>query len=117
MFRWLKFGFRRPKFRISLKPLLIALFRPKIGTKLAIVSIFTILLVAAMIGGQYLTDRKVDEAAFSAQRNQALMTNVLKIKAAIRGIQLGMNEVRAAYTPADIEKGKTEFTENQTSLD
>jgi len=117
MFRWLKFGFRRPKFRISLKPLLIALFRPKIGTKLAIVSAFTIILVAAMIGGQYMTDRKVDEAAFSAQRNQALMTNVLKIKAAIRGIQLGMNEVRAAYTPADIEKGKTEFTDNQTALD
>jgi methyl-accepting chemotaxis protein len=117
MFRWLKFGFRRPKFRISIKPLLIALFRPKIGTKLAIVSAFTILLVAAMIGGQYLTDRKVGEAAVSAQRNQALMTNVLKIKAAIRGIQLGMNEVRAAYTPEDIEKGKKEFSENQAALD
>ncbi len=108
MFRKLKFGFL-PRFKLS--------FKPRIGTKLAIVSAFTIVLVAALIGGQVLTEKYVEDASVSAQRNQSLMTNVLKVKTAIRGIQLGMNELRAAYTPADIEKAKASFTEQQGLLD
>lgn len=108
MFRKLRFGFR-PKFKLS--------FKPRIGTKLAIVSAFTVVLVAALIGGQVLTEKYVEDASVVAQRNQALMTNVLKVKTAIRGIQLGMNELRAAYTPADIEKAKAAFTEQQGVLD
>ena len=70
-----------------------------------------------MIGGHYLSNMYADKASVSAARNQSLMTGVLKIKAAIRGIQLGMNEMRAADSAADIERGKAYFADQQATLD
>ena len=94
-----------------------ALRRPRIGTKLAIVSGLSVVLVAAMIGGQIISNIHAEAADESAKGNAALVTGVLKIKSAIRGIQLGMNELRAAGNADDVARAKATFADQQSALD
>ena len=92
-------------------------FFSRIGGKLAIISASSILLVLGIIACQFLYANAVHEAEESANRNQALVNNVLKIKSDVRGIQLGMTELRAAADAEDIQRAKKLFETQHQALD
>ena len=92
-------------------------FMFRIGGKLALISGSSILLVLGIIACQFMYDAAVRSADESASRNQALVNYVLKIKADVRGIQLGMNELRAAGNADDVKRAKAYLGDQQKVLD
>src|SRR4051812_14302790 len=116
MMRFLKMLILRPsKIAAGLRRIWGFFFR--IGGKLAVISASSIVLVLGIIACQFLYDSAVREADESAGRNQSLVNNVLKIKADVRGIQLGMNELRAAGNAKDVQAAKKLFETQHQQLD
>jgi len=89
----------------------------RISGRLAAISGVSILLVLGIIACQLLYDQAVREANDNGARNKALVESVLKIKADVRGIQLGMNELRAAGNADDIKRAKDFFGGQQEVLE
>jgi methyl-accepting chemotaxis protein len=76
----------------------------RIGTKLAITSVLSILLIAGMILAQMSGNAAVRKANESANAQQAIERSAIETKAAMRGMQVGVRDVRLAGTPADLQK-------------
>ena len=75
----------------------------RIGTKLAITSALTLLLVAGMIYLQITGGNHVHEANEAASRQQSVATNAGEAKASVRGMQLGTRDIVLASNPAELQ--------------
>jgi methyl-accepting chemotaxis protein len=76
----------------------------RIGTKLAIASALGILLVGLMIFSQVAGNASVRKANEIAIVQQTITQNAIDVKASVRGMQIGVRDVRLASTPADMQK-------------
>src|SRR5258708_33678572 len=85
----------------------------RIGTKLAITSAMSILLVASMIYLQMTGGTDVRKADAAAVAQQSIAQNAAEAKASVRGMQIGMRDIFLSATPADLHKAADYFAERQ----
>jgi methyl-accepting chemotaxis protein len=76
----------------------------RIGTKLAITSALGILLVGSMIASQVYGNAGVRQTYQSAILQQTVMHDAIEAKASLRGMHVGVRDVRLANTAADVQK-------------
>jgi methyl-accepting chemotaxis protein len=89
----------------------------RIGTKLAITSVLSILLIAGMIFAQMSGNGGVRKANDAANGQQTIERAAIEAKAALRGMQIGVRDIRVAGTPADLQKASEYVAARQTSAD
>jgi HAMP domain-containing protein len=87
----------------------------RIGTKLAITSAMSILLVASMIYLQMTGGTDVRKADAAAVAQQSIAQNAAEAKASVRGMQVGIRDIILSATPADLQKAADYFAERQTA--
>jgi methyl-accepting chemotaxis protein len=87
----------------------------KIGTKLAITSGLTIVVVAVMIYLQITGGADVRTATDNAARQQAIAQNAAEAKASVRGMQMGIRDILLATTSDELKKGDDYFAERTAS--
>ena len=87
----------------------------RIGTKLAITSALSVLLIAMMIYGQMDGNAAVRKMNESAIAQQILARNAVDAKASIRGMQIGVRDLRLARLPADMQKANEYVAARQKS--
>ena len=87
----------------------------RIGTKLAITSALSILLVATMIYLQVSGGAEVRKAGDDSARQQAVAQNAAEAKASVRGMQIGIRDILLASTPAELEKATQYFADRKAS--
>jgi methyl-accepting chemotaxis protein len=76
----------------------------RIGTKLAITSLIAILLVGSMIASQMMGNAAVRKANETATVQQAIARLAGDAKASIRGLQIGVRDIRLANSPENLKK-------------
>jgi methyl-accepting chemotaxis protein len=76
----------------------------RIGTKLAITSALSILLIAGMILAQMTGNAAVRKANDNAIDEQSIARAAIESKAALRGMQIGVRDVRLANAAANLQK-------------
>ena len=76
----------------------------RIGTKLAVTSVFSILLIGGMIFAQITGNAAVRNANETANGQQTIARDAIDTKASIRGMQTGARDIRLASTAADLQK-------------
>jgi len=87
----------------------------RIGSKLAITSALSILLIGVMIYSQMSGNaavRKMNEIAIS---QQTVAHDAIEAKASIRGLQIGGRDVRLAGVPSDLQKANEYVEARQKS--
>jgi methyl-accepting chemotaxis protein len=89
----------------------------RIGTKLAIASVLGILLVALMILSQLAGNAAVRKGNDSAMEQQAITRDAIDVKASIRGMQIGVRDLRLAGSAENLKKAGDYITSRQKSLD
>ena len=87
----------------------------RIGTKLAITSVLSILLIAMMIFGQMHGNTAVRKMNENAVVQQTLARDAVDAKASIRGMQIGVRDIRLARLPADLQKANEYIAARQKS--
>jgi methyl-accepting chemotaxis protein len=87
----------------------------RIGTKLAITSAPSILLVALMIYLQMSGGADVRKANDTTMRQQSVAQNAAEAKASVRGMQVGVRDIALSATLADLQKATDYFTDRQTA--
>ena len=87
----------------------------RIGTKLAVTSALTILLVAGMIYLQITGGAQVREAGETASRQQSVVANAGEAKASVRGMQLGIRDILLASNPAELQAAMEYFNTRKAS--
>jgi methyl-accepting chemotaxis protein len=87
----------------------------RIGTKLAVTSALTILLVAGMIYLQITGGMQVREASETASRQQGVAANAGEAKASVRGMQLGTRDIVLAKNPAELQAAVEYFNTRKAS--
>ena len=85
----------------------------RIGTKLAITSALSILLVGAMIYLQMSGGVHVRQVGDTATRQQSVALSAAEAKASVRGMQIGIRDIALASTPVDLQKATAYFGERQ----
>jgi len=88
----------------------------RIGTKLAITSALGVLLVGSMIASQIYGNAGVRQAYQSAIVQQTIARDAIDAKASLRGMQVGVRDVRLANTAADLQKAVGYLAERLTSV-
>jgi methyl-accepting chemotaxis protein len=76
----------------------------RIGTKLAITSVLSILLIGGMIFAQMTGNAAVGKANGHATDQQTIARDAIDTKASVRGMQVGVRDIRLATSPADLQK-------------
>ena len=76
----------------------------RIGTKLAITSLLSILLIGGIIFAQTSGNASVRKANEIAIAQQAIARDAIDVKASIRGMQIGIRDLRLAIVPEDLGK-------------
>src|SRR4051812_31866149 len=87
----------------------------RIGTKLAITSALSILLVASMIYLQITGSADVRKANDTAVRQQSVAQNAAEAKASVRGMQIGVRDIILSATPADLQKAASYFADREAA--
>ena len=87
----------------------------RIGTKLAITSALSILLVATMIYLQMSGGAEVRKAGDDSARQQAVAQNAAEAKASVRGMQMGIRDILLASNPAELEKATQYFADRKAA--
>ncbi len=87
----------------------------RIGTKLAITSALSILLVATMIYLQMTGGAEVRKAGDDSARQQAVAQNAAEAKASVRGMQMGIRDILLASNPAELEKATQYFADRKAA--
>ena len=78
----------------------------RIGTKLIVMSAMGVLLVGAMVFSQISGNSSVSQSNDAAFNQQRLARAVVEAKAAARGMQVGLLDLRLAATGPELEKAK-----------
>src|SRR3954470_4840424 len=76
----------------------------RIGTKLAITSLLSILLIGAMLFAQMTGNAASRKANNVALAQQTVARDAVDAKASARGMESGVRDVRLAANPADLQK-------------
>ena len=76
----------------------------RIGTKLAVASVFSILLIGGMIFAQMTGNAAVSKATETANQQQTIARDAIDTKASIRGMQTGARDIRFAGSLAELQK-------------
>jgi methyl-accepting chemotaxis protein len=76
----------------------------RIGTKLAIISVFSILLVGGMIYAQMVGNAAVRRANENATVQQTIARYAVDAKASARGMQVGVRDIRLANSLENLQK-------------
>jgi methyl-accepting chemotaxis protein len=76
----------------------------RIGTKLATASMLATLLVGSMIASQMIGNATVSRTYRSALEQQTISSDAVDAKASIRGMQVGVRDLRLANVAADMQK-------------
>ena len=84
-----------------------------IGTKLAIASAISGLLVAAMIAGQMMGNAAVRAKSNAASTQQEIARAAAEAKASMRGMQIGVRDIRLARLAADLQKASDYLGDRQ----
>jgi CHASE3 domain sensor protein len=87
----------------------------RIGTKLAVTSALTILLVAGMIYLQITGGMQIREASETASRQQAVAANAGEAKASVRGMQVGTRDIVLAKNSAELQAAVEYFNTRKAS--
>jgi methyl-accepting chemotaxis protein len=87
----------------------------RIGTKLAITSVLSILLIAMMIFGQMSGNAAVRKMNESAVSQQTIGRDAMDTRTSIRGMQISVRDVRLALVPADLQKASEFVAARQKS--
>jgi len=78
----------------------------RIGTKLAITSLLSLLLVGAMIFAQINGNAAVRQADEAAGVQRTLATRAIEAKAAVRGMMIGVRDIRLAKTSEELQSAQ-----------
>src|SRR4051812_3556481 len=89
----------------------------KIGTKLAIASVMSILLVGGMIYMQMTGNAAVRTANEGVIRLQTVLHNMVDAKASVRGMQIGVRDLRLAGSADALQKAVDYLSARQKSGD
>jgi methyl-accepting chemotaxis protein len=76
----------------------------RIGWKLGLTAGLGVLLVVAMIANQLIGSSSTREGIANIERNDQNALLAVNLKASLRGMQIGMRDVRLATTPEEIKK-------------
>jgi methyl-accepting chemotaxis protein len=87
----------------------------RIGTKLGVMSGVAILLVVGLIATQMYTNAVVGNANKTSARQNTVTLAMAETQAALRGMQVGLRDVRLAATTADLEKAQKNFAAQAVS--
>jgi hypothetical protein len=85
----------------------------RIGTKLAITSALSILLVATMIYLQMTGGAEVRIVNDNATSQQSVAQNAAEAKASVRGMQIGVRDIILSPTLADLQKAVDYFADRE----
>jgi methyl-accepting chemotaxis protein len=88
----------------------------RIGTKLAITSALSILLIAGMIFAQITGNAAVRKATAHANDQQTIARAASDTKASVRGMQIGVRDMRLANAPVDLQKASDYIAARQKSI-
>ena len=88
----------------------------RIGTKLAVTSALTIVLVALMIflrSPVTLHVQKLSNGGIGGSRRSRI--DAAEAKASVRGMQIGIRDILRRSSPAEMQKAVSYFTDRQTA--
>jgi methyl-accepting chemotaxis protein len=85
----------------------------RIGTKLAITSGIGIALICAIIASQLYSNTHVKAASELALRRQTIAFNIAETRASLRGMQLGVRDLRLARNADDVKKAAEYLVDRQ----
>jgi methyl-accepting chemotaxis protein len=88
----------------------------RIGTKLGISAGIGVVLVVGMAVNQLFGNSAVSSATSAATTQQEVAANVLDIKSTVRGLQVGVRDLRLAHMPDDVQKALAYIQARETSL-
>jgi methyl-accepting chemotaxis protein len=77
----------------------------KISTKIGVSSGVAVILVALIVVSQFYSSSIVNEAKVRMDREAAIVSNDLEGKAAMRGMQMGVRDIRLANSPEALKAG------------
>ncbi|MGV7219070.1 methyl-accepting chemotaxis protein [Bradyrhizobium sp. UFLA05-112] len=89
----------------------------RIGTKLAVTSVFGILLVVAMIASQLVGNGNVRRSNQAAIAQQELARDAVEARLWVRSTQLSVRDIRLANNAAELQKASESLVERSRSLD
>ncbi|MFZ5691724.1 MAG: methyl-accepting chemotaxis protein [Pseudomonadota bacterium] len=75
-----------------------------IGTKIAVASAVSVLLVGCIVASQIMGDRAVQAAKAAADREQTIVADVIYAVVAAQGMQTATRDIRLAATAADVKR-------------
>ena len=78
----------------------------RIGTKLAVTSLLTILLIGGMILSEISGNAAVRQKSDAAGAQQTIARTAVEMKAAIRGMIIGVRDIRSAKTEAEMQTAR-----------
>ena len=78
----------------------------RIGTKLAVTSLLTILLIGGMILSEISGNAAVRQKSDAAGAQQTIARTAVEMKAAIRGMMIGVRDIRSAKTEAEMQTAR-----------
>ena len=78
----------------------------RIGTKLAVTSLLTILLIGGMILSEISGNAAVRQKSEAASAQQTIARTAVEMKAAIRGMMIGVRDIRSAKTEAEMQTAR-----------
>jgi methyl-accepting chemotaxis protein len=87
----------------------------RIGNKLGLASLISILLSVGMVANQSLTEQSITDANRRADVDQQIADNALRAESEMRSMQLAVRGVRLARTKPDVEKLRGEFSAAQAA--
>jgi methyl-accepting chemotaxis protein len=87
----------------------------RIGTKLGVMSGVAVLLVVGLFATQMYGNAVIGNANQTAGRQNTVTLAMAETKAAIRGMQTGLRDVRLASTAADLDKAQKYFAARAAS--
>jgi methyl-accepting chemotaxis protein len=88
----------------------------RIGTKLAVMSGLGVLLVAAMLATQMLGNASVRDSNEDVVRRAALVQNALDARAAIRGMEVGLRDLRLAHSVEEMNKANARLNDSHKTV-
>ncbi|EJZ22926.1 HAMP domain-containing methyl-accepting chemotaxis protein [Rhizobium sp. Pop5] len=87
----------------------------RISSKLAIMSGLGMVMVITMLTTTWLTDRMVNESASLERRQLIISRNAVDTKASVRGMQVGVRDLRLADSPDKVATAVAFIAENHES--
>jgi methyl-accepting chemotaxis protein len=94
----------------------IASFKLRIGTKLAVSAGLGVVLVGIMLVSQKLGNASVAHSNEAALEQRELSQIITDMKASVRGMMVGVRDLRLAQTPADLQKADAYLTAREQSV-